>query len=123
VILVDTSVWIEHLSRENRQLAAVLDAGEALIHPFVIGEIALGHLGPRETILKALHLLPQAGVASADEVLHLIEQHRLFGLGIGYVDVQLLAAARLMGGVPLWTHDRRLRAAAEKIGLPHGPSE
>jgi predicted nucleic acid-binding protein len=121
VILVDTSVWIEHVRRANEKLGALLGAGEVLVHPFVIGELALGHLRSREAILQDLHDLPPAAVATRDEVLHLIERHRLFGLGIGYVDVHLLAAARLMGHTAVWTYDRRLRAAAEKLELAHDP--
>ena len=124
MILVDTSLWVEYLGRRGApRLAALLDAGEVMIHPFVIGELALGQLGPRQAILEALQTLPQAAVASAHEVLHLIEHHGLSAIGIGYVDVHLLASARLMGGVPVWTFDRRLRNAAEKTGLPHGPPE
>lgn len=118
MILVDTSVWVDHLRQGNRRLTALLDAGVVSMHPFVVGEIALGHLGPRDETLAMLLRLPQVAVATPDEVLQLIERHRLFGVGIGYVDAHLLAAARLMGGMPLWTTDRRMRDAAQKLGLP-----
>ncbi|MBX9825116.1 MAG: type II toxin-antitoxin system VapC family toxin [Xanthobacteraceae bacterium] len=121
MILADTSVWIEHLRRSDERIAALLVAREVLVHPFVIGEIALGYLRSREAVLHELKLLPQAAVATHEEVLHLIERHRLFGTGLGYVDVHLLAAARLMGRVALWTYDERLRAAAGKLNLEHGP--
>jgi len=121
VILVDTSVWIEHIRSANTLLSSKLGDGAVLAHPFVIGEVALGHVRSREAVLRELHDLPAAPVASSDEVLELIERHRLFGIGIGYVDAHLLASAKLMGGVPLWTYDAHLRAAAQKVGLPAGP--
>jgi hypothetical protein len=121
VILIDTSVLIEHVRRPDDSLGALLADGEALIHPFVIGEVALGHLRTREAVVRELLLLPQAAVATHQEVLQMIERHRLFGTGIGYVDVHLLAAARLMGNAGLWTHDKRLCAAAQKLGLEQGP--
>lgn len=120
MILVDTSVWIEHIRSANTLLVAQLDDGAVLAHPFVIGEVALGHIRSREAVLRELRDLPAAPVASPAEVVDLIERHRLFGIGIGYVDAHLLASAKLMGGVPLWTYDARLRAAAQKIGLPVG---
>jgi hypothetical protein len=98
----------------------LLEAEQVLMHPFVMGELALGHLGPRQTIMSSLNSLPQAVIASPAEVLQLIERHRLFGSGIGYVDAHLLAAARLMASVPLWTCDRRLHAIAGGMGLAHG---
>jgi len=87
------------------------------MHPFVIGELALGHLRRRAVILATLRDLPQATVAHDDEVMRLIGQHTLFGIGIGYVDVHLLAAMRLTPGVSLWTRDKRLSAIAERLSL------
>jgi predicted nucleic acid-binding protein len=121
VILVDTSVWIEHIRSANTLLLSRLHDEAVLAHPFVIGEVALGHVRSREAVLRELRDLPAAPVASPDEVVDLIERHRLFGIGIGYVDTHLLASAKLMGGVPLWTYDAHLRVAAQKIGLPTGP--
>ena len=95
MILVDTSVWVEHLHTGNEELAALLNGGEVLGHPFVIGELALGNLRPRDPFLSDLRDLPQAIVAEDEEVLRLIDRHALFGRGIGYVDAHLLAAARL----------------------------
>ena len=117
MILVDTSVWIDHLNTDDSRLRQLLSADLALAHPFVIGEIALGHLRQREAVLEALHDLPQAVVASNAEVLRLINRRTLFGSGVGYVDVHLLAAVRLTAEAALWTRDRRLRAAAGKIGV------
>ena len=120
MILVDTSVWIDHLRRDNPLLAKRLDAGRVLIHPFVIGEIALGQMRQRKVILTALSDLPQAQVATDEEALSFIERHSLFGRGIGYVDVHLLAAVRLTAGAALWTRDRRLDAVATALGLAMG---
>jgi len=117
VILADTSVWVDHLRRCNPTLAQLLDAGEILAHPCVIGELALGHLESRSLILDHLHALPQAIVASHQEVLHFIDEHRLSGRGLGYVDAQLLAATRLTPGATLWTRDKRLRGAADRLAL------
>lgn len=121
MILGDTSVWIDHLRIGNDRLAALLDAGGVLMHPFVIGELALGNLRNREIVLQALARLPQAESANEGEVLHFIEQHRLFGQGIGYVDAHLLAAIRLTPGTELWTLDARLHAVAERLDLAMRP--
>lgn len=88
-----------------------------LVHPFVIGEIALGHLRQRRLVLDALMELPPSRLAADDEVFHFIEHQRLFGRGIGYIDAHLLAATRLTPGATLWTHDARLRAIARELGL------
>ena len=117
MILVDTSVWIDHLRAGNEMLRRLLDRGLVLGHPFVTGELALGNLRQREMILAALAALPQASLASDGEVLHFIEEHALYGFGIGYVDAHLLAAARLMPGATLWTRDTRLRSAATRLDL------
>jgi predicted nucleic acid-binding protein len=117
VILVDTSVWVDHLRRGHEALAGLLEAGNVLAHPFVIGELALGNIPRRDLVLRALHDLPQASVATDREVLHLVDQHLLFGLGIGYIDAQLLAAVLLTAGAGLWTRDRRLKRAADRLGL------
>jgi predicted nucleic acid-binding protein len=120
VILVDTSVWVEHLRDANEMLIALLNGGEVLCHPFVMGELALGSLRRRDAFLNDLRDLPQAIVASDEEVLDLIDRidrEALFGSGIGYVDAHLLAAARLTAGSKLWTRDRRLQAVAAQLGL------
>jgi predicted nucleic acid-binding protein len=117
VILVDTSVWINHLRAGDERLTGLLDAGEVLGHPFVTGEIALGNLPQRGLTLRMLRRLPQADVASDQEVLDLIERQALFGRGIGYIDAHLLAAARLTTNAQLWTADRRLQSVAAELGL------
>lgn len=117
MILVDTSVWVDHLRSGDRELAGRLEAGEVMAHPFVIGELALGNLRQRELVLGALSELPAATVASDAEVLILIERQPLHGLGIGYVDAHLLASAMLTPDAALWTRDARLRDAATRLGL------
>jgi predicted nucleic acid-binding protein len=117
VILVDTSVWVDHLRAPDKTLVQLLHAEQVLTHPFVIGEIALGHLPHRRQVLNSLRAMPQAIVAADREVLDFIEERRLFGYGVGYVDAHLLAAARLTGA-PLWTRDKRLHSAAKSLGLP-----
>jgi len=121
LILVDTSVWVDHLRTGDEGLAELLDAGLVLTHPFVIGEVALGNLRQRELVLDALSGLPSAIVATDAEVLQFIDRHAVFGRGIGYVDVHLLAGARLTGGVQLWTNDNRLRSVALELGLAFRP--
>ena len=117
MILVDTSVWIDHLRRHNRVLAKLLHAGMVLTHPFVIGELALGNLRQRKVVLDALADLPRANVATEPEVLHFIDQNALFGRGVGYVDAHLLAAVRLTPGAELWTNDKRLQKVAVQLAL------
>ena len=116
MILVDTSVWVDHLRRGDAELAALLDRSVVLMHPFVVGEIACGSLSDRSSILGLLADLPIAVVPEAQEVLGFIDHHRLHGKGIGYVDVHLLASVTLTHGASLWTRDRRLRAVAEGLG-------
>ena len=122
MILVDTSVWVDHLQRGNPQLAQYLDRREVLAHPFVLGELALGSLRQRTQVLEALSQLPMARTAADGEVLGFIARESLFGKGIGYVDAHLLAAVRLTPGSWLWTLDQRLQAAASALELAWTPS-
>jgi predicted nucleic acid-binding protein len=117
VTLADTSIWVDHLRGGDPGLGRLLDRGEVLGHCFVTGELALGNLRQRHLVLRGLQELPQATVASDDEVLHFIDRQALFGFGIGYVDAHLLAAVRLTAGAKLWTRDKRLHAAAVQLGL------
>lgn len=117
MILVDTSIWVDHLRAGLHSLAELLDHAVVLGHPWVIGELALGHLANRQEVLELLGNLPQAEIATKAEVAALIEGHQLYGLGIGYVDVQLLAATALTPDARLWTDDKRLAAAALRLDL------
>ena len=117
MILADTSVWVDHLRAGDERLAALLNAGQILGHPFVAAELALGNLARRDEILAALGRLPQAATAANSELMSFIDAHRLWGQGVGLVDAHLLAAAALTPDAELWTRDRRLRAAARALGM------
>ena len=117
MILVDSTVWIDHLRAGDNALIALLEVGAIATHPFVIGEIALGHLRQRSLVLHTLSKLPQIMVAADAEVLAFIEAQNLVGLGIGYIDAHLLAATQLIAGTALWTRDKRLHRIAATLGL------
>ena len=117
MILVDTSVWIDHINATDPMLVALLAEERVLIHPYVVGEISLGSLRNREVVLGALLDLPGAPVATPEETFYLIEQEGLFNRGIGYVDTSLLASARLKPGVTIWTRDKRLKNVANELHL------
>lgn len=117
MILVDSSVWIDHLRASEPALVELLNAGQVLTHPFVIGELACGNLKNRKAVLSLLQDLPAAPVATEEEVLFFIERRGLMGKGIGYVDAYLLAAVSMAETGRLWTRDKRLRAVAESMSL------
>ena len=117
MILPDTSVWVDHLRRKDETLQARLDERVVLVHPFVIGEVALGHVSHRAEVLLRLHWLPRAIVADTSEVLRFIDHHKLIGTGIGYVDAHLLVSCRLTADTLLWTRDKRLHAVAARLSL------
>jgi predicted nucleic acid-binding protein len=117
MILVDASIWVDHIRSPDELLATLLARHEVLTHPFVIGEVSLGSMRNRAEVIAELGKLPRTLVARNEDVLHLIEQHRLFGRGIGYVDVHLLTSARLIRNTQLWTRDRRLHEAANELQL------
>ena len=121
MILVDTSVWVDHLQESDTVLTNFLHIGAVLAHPFVVGEMALGSLPRRDFILKGLDNLPKAVVASHDEVRRFVDDHALFGRGVGYVDIHLVASVPLSLDTELWTRDRRLRAIADQFGLAFTP--
>lgn len=114
--LTDTSVWIEHFRRGNARLTTLLDGGEVVCHPMVLGEIALGQLARRREVLSLMAALPMAVAASDAEVLHLIDTKGLADSGIGWIDAHLLASAAL-AGAGVWTLDRPLATAAARLGL------
>ena len=117
MILVDTSVWIDHLRFRNAGLVQALNNAMVLCHPFVIGEIALGRVKDRDLVLDSLTDLPTSVVATDAEVRRMIVRFSLFGLGVGYVDAHLLASVRLTPGATLSTQDRRLDQIARSWGL------
>ncbi|WP_068678114.1 MULTISPECIES: PIN domain-containing protein [unclassified Variovorax] len=122
MILVDTSVWIDHLARGDSGLQSLLEEGEVLMHPYIVAEIALGSLTRRDETVGALQALPEVTVARHVEVMAFLGNERLFGIGIGYVDLHLLAATRLAAGTKLWTRDRRLLQAALRLDLARFPA-
>lgn len=115
MILLDTSIWVDHLRQSDAQVVALLQADLVLAHPFVIGELACGNLKSRADVLELLNTLPQARVALEHEVLFFIDRHKLMGLGIGYIDAHLLAATTLTERTKLWTRDKRLDALAQQL--------
>lgn len=117
MILVDTSVWIDHINASDPMLVSLLSEGRVLAHPYVIGEISLGSLRDRDVVLGALLDLPRAPTATPEETFYLIEREGLFNRGIGYVDTSLLASARLSPGVTIWTRDKRLKKVADALNL------
>lgn len=118
MILVDTSVWISHLRYGAPHLKELLNNGEVSCHPFIIGELACGNLKNRSEILTLLHALPMAIMAEHTEVLEFIESHRLMGLGLGLIDIHLLASS-LLSEISLWSLDKRLKKAASLFSIDH----
>jgi predicted nucleic acid-binding protein len=114
MVLVDTSVWVSHLRDGNVELANLLNDGRVLCHPLIVGELACGNLKDRAVILSFLQLLPMSIEAGHDEVLSFIENNRLMGKGMGYVDVHLIASA-VLTGVPIWTLDKKLARIADSL--------
>ena len=119
-VLVDTSVWINHLRRKEPELVVLLEAGQVVGHSAVIGELACGTLRDRERVLGDLRQLPSVSEPRGEEALHLLDRYRLWGRGLGWIDVLLLASCRL-GGASLWTRDRALGAAAGELGVEYHP--
>ena len=120
MILVDTSVWVDHLRAGDAVLGERLNHSQVQMHPFVLGELACGNLHNRDEVLRLLKALPQAIFARDEEVLFFIERNALMGRGIGYVDAHVLAAVALGGSTQLWTRDKRLRSVAEALSLAYG---
>jgi predicted nucleic acid-binding protein len=120
MIIVDASIWIDQLRRPDERFADLLYRQLVVIHPFVAGKIMLGSLKDRSLVASTLAALDPAPVAEPDEVANLIESARLFGTGIGYVDAHLIASALLMVGGRIWTRDRRLQAAIQRLGIAFG---
>jgi predicted nucleic acid-binding protein len=116
VVLVDTSIWVAHLRHGGIGLEALLESGRVVCHPFIAGELACGNLKNRPEIISLLQRLPEAIQARHEEVMQFIENYSLLGKGLGFIDMHLLASARLTGDT-LWTLDKRLNEAAKKLGV------
>ena len=120
-ILADTSIWVDHWRRSNPAFDEHLAGEQVAMHPFVIGELALGRISPRHEVLAKLRELPAATIVAHDEVLALIEARDLAGSGLGWVDAHLLASA-LVDGTRLWTLDGPLARAAQRLGVGYRPN-
>jgi predicted nucleic acid-binding protein len=118
MVLVDTSVWVSHLRDGNNELASLLNEGRVLCHPFIIGELACGNLKDRAMILSFLQWLPMSIEAEHEEVLYFIENNRLMGKGIGYVDAHLIAST-VLTGIPIWTLDKKLAQVADSLQIKY----
>ena len=118
MVLVDTSVWVSHFREGNLKLASLLDEGEVVCHPFVVGELACGNLRNRTEILSLLQSLPMSIEAQHEEVMEFIDSKNLMGKGLGYVDIHLVVSA-LLTGIPLWTLDKKLKQAADTLRISH----
>lgn len=116
MVIVDTSIWVIHFRKGNRHLEKLLLDAEVACHPFIVGELACGNIKNRNEILSLLQSLPMSPTVDFNEFLLFIERNNLMGMGIGFVDVHLLASAQL-SGIPLWTSDKRLKSAAMKLNV------
>jgi len=118
MVLVDTSVWVEHLRAGNIGLENLLNDDHVVCHLFIVGELACGNLSNRSEILSLLQALPLAIHAEHEEVLHFIENHSLMGKGLGYIDMHLIVSA-ILTRAPIWTLDKKLKAISSKLGLAY----
>ena len=118
MVLVDTSVWVEHLRSGNNELESLLNSGSVVCHLFILGELACGNLSNRFEILTLLQALPLANHADHEEVMHFVENYSLMGKGLGYIDMHLLVSA-ILTKVPIWTLDKRLKEVSSELGLQY----
>lgn len=116
MVLVDTSVWVDHLRIKNARLDNLLNESEVLCHPFIVGELACGNITNRVEILSLLRALPMSAIAEHNEVMSFIDNYHLMAKGLGYIDMHLLASAMLTS-VPLWTLDKKLNKVSSELGL------
>lgn len=121
MVVVDTSIWIDHLAKADERLQQLLLNGQVLMHPYIIGELACGNLKPRDEILEMLAVLPAAPLAQDHEVLYFLNANQFYRQGIGYVDAHILSSVALLRTATLWTRDKRLSHLAQKIGLAFQP--
>jgi len=120
MVLVDTSVWVRHFREGDPDLKRLLNDGQVMCHPYIVGELACGNMKNRREVLSLIQLLPLATLAQHEEVLCFIESNHLMGKGLGYIDVHLSASA-LLTGVPVWSHNKRLNGANEMLGIRYDP--
>ena len=120
MVLVDTSVWVSHFRQAHAGLVSLLNDGEVASHPFIVGELALGNLKNRTTILALLEALPMAIAVEHQEALIFIESHALMGKGLGYIDVHLLASC-ILTGLPIWTLDKKLERVTDTLHCKYRP--
>ena len=118
MVLVDSSIWVNHLRKGDRHLESLLLDSEVACHPFIIGELACGNIRNRSEILSLLETLPSTPTVDMTEYLFFVEQNHLFGVGMGFVDVHLLASAKL-SDIPLWTADKKLKEAALRLKVSY----
>jgi len=118
MVLVDTSVWVEHLRSGDIRLENLLNEGHVICHLFIVGELACGNLSNRAEILSLMQALPLANHAEHEEVIHLIENYSLMGKGLGFIDMHLIASA-ILTKVPIWTLDKKLKEASSRLGLEY----
>lgn len=122
MILVDTSVWIDHLHKTDARLSELLGSARVVTHPFVVGELALGSIRRRSTVLEDFERLPRAVEARHADVRALLDERKLHGRGLTLVDAHLLGSALITAGCTLWTRDRQLAAAAAELGICATPA-
>lgn len=116
MVLVDTSIWISHLRHGNSRLQKLLRASRVVCHPFIVGELVCGNISNRAEIISLMQSLPMLEVVEHEELLLFIEHNKMMGKGLGFVDVNLLAAA-MLAGIPLWTQDKKLKQACIRLNI------
>lgn len=116
MVLVDTSIWIDHFRNSNEELEELLIVGQVCIHPFVVGELSCGNISNRKEILTLLRALPKIDTVLDEEIFMLIEDKKLYGKGLGFIDVHLLASA-IIHHVTIWTGDKHLRKISKEFGI------
>ena len=117
MILVDTSIWVDHLRNPEDGLTTLLNANDVLMHPMVIGELACGHMRNRKQALELWYRLPRINEAGHEQVISLIETHNLMGQGLGFVDMHLVCSVFNYSGSQLWTRDKKLNGIANKLNI------
>ena len=118
MILVDTSVWIDHFHQSDEDLIELLLSNQVCIHPFILGELSCGNISNRKEVISLLRTLRSIDLVEDDEVFILIKDRKLFGKGLGFIDIHLLASA-MIHHVPIWTRDKSLNRAAGEIGVDY----